>query len=133
MSATDQTRAVQALAYRLRDWGVPDADEKAHEFITALVSVGWEMGQRGARPPINPKPHEACRDCGKHHDACLCDGGPTLRVVMPLPDAAPRVERLRVIRAEIAADLCGHGVPRTNCLDHRTPSTTPGPTQGASA
>lgn len=90
----------------------------------------WSEKVAPARTPGNPRPHEACRDCGKHHDACLCDGGPTLRVVMPLPDAAPRVERLRAIRAEIAADLCGHGVPRTNCLDHRTPSTTPDPTQG---
>jgi hypothetical protein len=61
----------------------------------------------------------------------------------PLPDAAPRVERLRLLKAEVDMDLCSHGVAPSLCIDHkrskatettptdhRTPSTTPDPTQG---
>ena len=36
-----------------------------------------------ARPP---KPHEACRDCGRHVDGCLCDSPATRPIPKPDPE-----------------------------------------------
>lgn len=79
----------------------------------------WTEKVAPAKTPGPPKPHEACRDCGKHFDACLCDGGPTIRVDMPAPDPAAKVARLRAIRDETAAGHCSHHVPFANCVEHR--------------
>lgn len=85
----------------------------------------------GGVPPRPPKPHEACRDCGKHFDACLCEGGPTIRAVAPLPDAVAKVAHLRAIKADVDAELCGHGVARTSCTDkHAETEPSEGETDG---
>lgn len=81
-----------------------------------LTGPHWSEKVAPATPPRPPKPDEACRDCGRHFDACLCEGGPTIRAVVPLPNATPRVERLRAVVAEVTADRCSHG---PNCTEHR--------------
>lgn len=68
------------------------------------------------RAPRPPKPHEACRDCGRHFDACLCDGGPTITPHLPAPDPSAKVARLKAIRDEVAGGCCSCG---PNCLTHR--------------
>ncbi len=73
--------------------------------------------------PRPPKPHEACRDCGRHFDACLCDGGPTISPHLPAPDPSAKVARLKAIRDEVAGGCCSHHVDRRFCVDHR--KTTP--------
>lgn len=62
------------------------------------IPANGEHWHERVSPTIAPrplKPHEACRDCGKHFDACLCDGGPTIRAVMPTPDVSAQVLNLR--------------------------------------
>lgn len=119
MSAVDEQRARQALAWRLRDWGVDAPEAKARVVIDELVSRGWRMAPDWEQRPRPPKPHEACRDCGRHHDACACEGGPTLRVVPPAADTSAAVKRLRAVVDEATADHCSHHVPRTACNEHR--------------
>lgn len=81
----------------------------------------WSEKVAPPRTPSPPKPHEACRDCGKHYDACKCDGGPTLRVVAPLPDPTSKVAQLRLVHTQATADICSCG---PNCREHRTTTTT---------
>lgn len=77
-----------------------------------------------AGPPSPPRPHEACRDCGRHFDSCLCDGGPKTRKPEQIPDPTPIVDRLRAVIAETTAEFCSHGVDRRMCIDHRERKTS---------
>lgn len=95
MSAVDEQQARAALAWRLRDWGVADAEPKARLFIGELVARGWRMAPERESRPIPPKPAEACRTCGRHADRCLCDDGPTTRPPRPASDVTEHVARLR--------------------------------------
>jgi hypothetical protein len=79
------------------------------------------------------KPEEACRNCGlaKHPANAECDGRPPAKTA----DVTAPVAHLRALRDEASAELCSHGVKRTNCLDHRAsdahqPSTEQGADHG---
>lgn len=84
-----------------------------------LAGPHWTEKVAPPTSPRPPKPHEACRDCGRHHDACACEGGPTIRVVPPTADTGAAVKRLRAVVDEATADHCSHHVPRTACTEHR--------------
>lgn len=115
MSALDVKQAKQALGWRLADWGVEDAHAKAAGFIDDLVGQGWQMSPDRESRPRPPRPQDACRTCGRHVDRCDCKGGPTRR---PLKPNSNGVAHLRALRDEATAELCSHGMPRTNCLAH---------------
>jgi hypothetical protein len=78
----------------------------------------WHEKVAPPTSPRPPKPHEACRVCGRHHDACDCDGGPTVRPVVTA-DSTRAVARLRAAHQTATADHCSHHVPRVNCIEHR--------------
>lgn len=92
-----------------------------------LAGPHWSERVAPAKTPSPPKPHEACRDCGRHFDACLCEGGPTISPHMPAPDVVAKVARLKAIRDEVAGGQCSHHVDRRFCIDHK-----PAKTEGAS-
>lgn len=84
-----------------------------------LAGPHWSEKVAPPSSPRNPKPHEACRDCGRHFDACDCEGGPTIRVAPPTPDPVAAVRRLRDAHRAATADHCSHHLPRQNCIEHR--------------
>lgn len=75
MSQCDEINASQSLAWRLREWGVEDADKKARGFIADLVTNGWIMNPQRESRPQPPKPSEACFTCGRvmHAKDAICD------------------------------------------------------------
>lgn len=95
MTFEDQKIAQRALEIRLADWGIPDAPAKARAFMDELVRRGWQMAPERETRPRPPRTAEACRDCGKHVDACLCETGPMLRPTEAAPDVSARVLDLR--------------------------------------
>jgi hypothetical protein len=70
VSLLDVKHAKEALAWRLKEWGVANPNEMAASFIDDLVEKGWRMDANRELRPINPKPHEACSDCGSHKRRC---------------------------------------------------------------
>lgn len=97
MSALDVKQAKIALAYRLREWGTPDPDAKAAEFIDSLVSRGWQMSPDREQRPRPPKPNESCHACGRamHTPDRVCDR-PTTRPAAA--DKAPPTDTYRHLR-----------------------------------
>lgn len=86
MSQFDEINAKQSLAWRLREWGVADADAKAAGFIKDMVANGWVMSpQREARPQ-HPKPSDACWTCGRamHDPDAVCDRPETRQQALAL-------------------------------------------------
>jgi hypothetical protein len=58
MTDPDTTKAVEALAHRLRSWDRDDTDAEvfALEFMTALLGQGWRMTQAKAPVAWEPVP-----------------------------------------------------------------------------
>lgn len=94
MSLLDIKHAKEALAWRLKEWGVDQNVELAAGFIDDLVAKGWRMDAAKELRPQPPKPHEACRTCGRHMDTCTCPDGPITR---PLPpgDGSMQANQIR--------------------------------------
>jgi hypothetical protein len=76
--------------------------------------------------PTPPKVDEACRACGRRmHSADEVCSSPTTRPVERTTDVSAPIAHLRALRDETTAELCTHGVKRTNCHDHRNAETEP--------
>lgn len=105
--------------------------------VIALDGAHW---RDAAKPPHFPAPdaHERCSTCSQTEDRCQATWAkdhpfaPDLRPVAGT--AADQIEALRLLWDERAAELCSHGVPLTNCLDHlkrRETDTDPTPEESA--
>jgi hypothetical protein len=79
-----------------------------------LEAGPWWQTTNESTVPRPPKVEEACHDCGKRRETCGCPP-PTERS----PIVTEHLRSLRAIKAATDAKLCGHKVPRANCLlDH---------------
>jgi hypothetical protein len=75
-------------------------------------------------PPATPRParpHEACPACARlaHIPDDVCNGRPA-----PAPDS-PNIAAAKEALEAKRRELCSHGVPRTNCIDHRPAKAKP--------
>lgn len=84
----------------------------------------WRAPAPGDRPTARPpRPDEACRACGRHlHPPDAVCQTPTRRVATP-GDPTAGLEQARHLADVTKRGLCPHGVPPTNCNEHR-PKTT---------
>lgn len=116
MSLLDIRHAKEALAWRLKEWGVTeDYVALAASFIDDLVEKGWRMDANRELRAAIPKVHEACRQCGGFRDRCDC------RPEMDHhADAAFDASLARAQLRLAQAGCCAHGVRAETCVEHRT-------------
>lgn len=104
----DADAAVKALAFRLRDWNVPDPAVKARAFIDDIQARGWKVTNEAptARPP---KKHEECAThAGQYRlscSGCAADrkAAAQARNANLGPARMTRDEALARMRADVAA------------------------------
>lgn len=124
MSLLDIRHAKEALAWRLKEWGVADYTTLAASFIDDLVEKGWRMDATRELRAAIPKPHEVCPECNGHVGNCACR---VKHLVRDDPDPHPRSHAdasfdASLARAELAlarGRLCVCGVARETCPTHR--------------
>lgn len=92
----------------------------------AAMNRPWAPHPTGPGPVMPPKPDEACQECGRHTERCICETAPEARPRTRSEAREARAAELRREKAQAAIDgvgkrapLCSHGVPRTHCVDHR--------------
>lgn len=94
------------LAKKLRDrprrdvaialtWVACDSESKTPARVLE-AGPWWQATTEGSTTHLPPKPHEACRVCGRHVEHCLCDQ-PVTRPPERSPIAAEHVRTLRAI------------------------------------
>jgi hypothetical protein len=101
------------------------AEDHGAETPAVIPAEGphWRQPTPSDRPTARPpKPHEACRACGRHLHApdAICDS-PTRRPAPP-SDPTPGLEQARHLVSVTRQGLCSHGVAPENCIDHRARS-----------
>jgi hypothetical protein len=72
VSIQDEMNAQRALMHYLTEWGVEDAGRKAQKFIDELTGRGWQMALMWESRPQPPRAADACLECGRHTDRCIC-------------------------------------------------------------
>lgn len=97
-ASQDQIDATKALAHRLREWNVDQAEDRAAAFIAAMVARGWRMAatERALRRP--PMKSEECRTHpGEWRDFCrsCVAERKAARDAAPKPDGQWTPERIR--------------------------------------
>lgn len=91
----------------------------------AVIALDGPHWRDATKPPRFPAPAagDRCSTCSERKDRCIAlwshdhAFAPDLR--RGTGTAEGHVEDLRHLRDETTAALCSHGVPPTNCADHR--------------